>query len=126
MLAYHLIRAGPQMSNRFDLLSSKTVRRHLRAFAQERRWIKAAASRIIQNAIHDSIKIVARCVDRVAEKCVLRSENSAAGIVKHLPDDPQIATNMMMRVVSNRITGNDTVVIVREALRFHQCLSSTG
>ncbi len=85
-----------------------------------------AASRIIQNAIHDTIKSVTGCVDRVAEKCVLRSENSAGGIVKHLPHDPQIAANMMMRVVSDRITGNDTVVIVREALRFHQCLSSTG
>ena len=66
VLVHHRIRASPQLTNCFDLLFRKAVRRHLRAFAQEVGGIEMTASGIIQDPIHHPIKGVARCVDRIS------------------------------------------------------------
>src|ERR1700722_20660262 len=92
------------MSNRFDLVARKAVGRRLQSAAQQRPWIEVAASRIIQNTVHYAVKSVACRVDRSTEKCVLRGEDCARGIMKHLPHYPQIAAYMMMRVVGDWIT----------------------
>src|SRR5580692_362766 len=125
MLVDDLIRAGPDISDRFHLLGRKAARRLLGSLAQQLFGIEVAASGIIQEAVHYPVEGVARGVDGVAEERVFTSKNGAGRIVEHLPHNPQIPANMMMRVVSDRITGNDTVIVVREALGFHQRLSPT-
>jgi hypothetical protein len=86
--------------------------------------IEGAASGFIQDAIDDTFKSIASSLDGVAEQRIFISKNGAGRVVEHLLHHPQIAANVMLRVVGNGITSDDPVVIVREALRLHERLSS--
>jgi len=123
VLLQDLISARADISDCFNLLCPKAVRRLLRSLAQKLLGIEGAASGIIQDAIDDTIKSIAISVDGVAEQRIFISKNGAGRAVEHLPHHPRIAANVMVRLVGNGITSDDPVVIVREALRLHQRLS---
>src|SRR5262249_12322928 len=120
-----ILRASVDLAHRFDLLRGKAIWRIGAVLAGEDLGIEAAAGRIFDEAVLDAVARVASLESGLVERPEFGWRHSRLRIFERGVGAPDEADHEVGPVVGGR-SGDDTVVIVGESLRFHESLLAAG
>ena len=101
-------------------MKRRETARPRRAFALQHPRVKVAQPGILQYTVANPIEGIAGFIDRMPDQRRSVGGDRSARVGKQGRHHPQVRTDLVMRLVIVRVTGNDPIVVGGEALRFHQ------